>query len=140
MAKKQGGKAIAMPVGIALGIMVAVVITLLGAILLTSLIAGEKMELEALGYGIMAIQFLGGIIGAVTAMLAIKRQKMQVCLLTGLGYFLVLLASNALFFGGQYEGVLTTGLILLAGCSITAILGSREARGRNRGRRKPVYR
>jgi putative membrane protein (TIGR04086 family) len=140
MAKKQGGKAIAMPVGIALGIMVAVVITLLGAILLTSLIAGEKMELEALGYGIMAIQFLGGIIGAVTAMLAIKRQKMQVCLLTGLGYFLVLLASNALFFGGQYEGVLTTGLILLAGCGITAILGSREARGRNRGRRKPVYR
>jgi putative membrane protein (TIGR04086 family) len=140
MAKKQGGKAIAMPVGIALGIMVAVVITLLGAILLTSLIAGEKMELEALGYGIMAIQFLGGIIGAVTAMLAIKRQKMQVCLLTGLGYFLVLLASNALFFGGQYEGVLTTGLILLVGCGITAILGSREARGRNRGRRKPVYR
>ena len=139
MVKKQGGKAIAMPVGIAFGIMVAVVITLLGAILLTSLIAGEKMELEALGYGIMAIQFLGGIIGAVTAMLAIKRQKMQVCLLTGLSYFLVLLASNALFFGGQYEGVLTTGLILLVGCGITAILGSREARGRNR-RRKPVYR
>ena len=140
MAKKQGGKAIAMPVGIALGIMVAVVITLLGAILLTSLIAGERMELEALGYGIMAIQFLGGIIGAVTAMLAIKRQKMQVCLITGLGYFLVLLASNALFFGGQYEGALTTGLILLVGCGITAMLGSREARGRNRGRRKPVYR
>ena len=140
MAKKQGGKAIAMPVGIALGIMVAVVITLLGAILLTSLIAGERMELEALGYGIMAIQFLGGITGAVTAMLAIKRQKMQVCLITGLGYFLVLLASNALFFGGQYEGALTTGLILLVGCGITAMLGSREARGRNRGRRKPVYR
>ena len=140
MAKKQVGKAIAMPAGIALGILISVVITLVGAILLTSLIAGEKMELEALGYGIMAIQFLGGIIGAVAAMLTVKRQKMQVCLLTGIGYFLVLLASNALFFGGQYDGVLTTGLILMAGCGLTAILGSRETKVGKRHRRKPAYR
>lgn len=140
MAKKQGGKAFAMPGGIVLGILVAMVITLLGGVLLTWLIAGERMELGALGYGVMAIQFLGGVTGAVAAMLAVKRQKMQVCLLTGLGYFLVLLASNALFFGGQYEGVLTTGLILLAGCGITAILSCREAKGGKRGRRKPVYR
>lgn len=140
MAKKQNGKAFAIPSGIALGILVAVVITLLGGILLTWLIAGERMELGALGYGIMAIQFLGGVTGAVVAMLAVKHQKMQVCLLTGLGYLLVLLASNALFFGGQYDGVLTTGLILLAGCGITAILGSREAKGGKRRRRKPVYR
>ena len=140
MAKKQGGRAFAMPGGIALGILVAMVITLLGAILLTSMIAGERLELGGLGYGIMAIQFLAGVTGAVTAMLAVKRQKMQVCLLTGLGYYLVLLASNAMFFGGQYDGVLTTGLILLAACGITAILGSREAKAGNRRRRKPAYR
>ncbi len=143
MGKKQrtsSGKAYAMPAGIGLGILAAIIITLLGAILLTGMIAGERMELEALGYAIMAVLFLGGLVGAVVAMLAVKHRKLQVCMLTGAGYYLVLLASNAMFFGGQYEGLLTTALLILAASGVTAIIGSREAKAGKIRRRKPVYR
>ena len=129
-----------MPWGIGMGVMIAVVITLLGAILLTWLVTEEKLEMGMLGYGIMAFQFLGGAVGALAAMLAVKHRKLQVCLMTGAGYYLMLLAMNALFFGGQYEGMLTTGLVLLAASGITAILGSREGKPGKRKKRVGAYR
>lgn len=138
--KTQTGKAAAMPVGIAIGVLIAVVITILGAALLTTMISGERMALEVFGYGAMVILFLAALTGAVVAMIRIKHRKMQVSLLTGAAYYLVLLAINAMFFGGQYEGALTTGLIILAASGIAAVIGSREGKTLKRRRRIPVYR
>ncbi len=138
--KQQSGKAYGMPAGIGLGVLLAMAVTLAGAVALTGMVAGERLELGALGYGIMVIQFLAGLVGAVAAMLVVKHRKMQVCLATGAGYYLVLLAGNAMFFGGQYEGALATALIVLAASGITAIVGSREGSGRKTRRRKPAYR
>ena len=138
--KKQTGRASALPGGIAIGVLAALVITVLGAVLLTTLIAGEHLALDVYGYGVMMILFLAALAGAVTAMLRIKHMKMQVSLLTGAAYYLVLLATNALFFGGQYEGALTTGLIILAASGVAAVIGSREGKPVKRRRKIPAYR
>ena len=138
--KKQTGRASALPVGIAFGVVSSLVITLLGAAGLTVMIAGEHMALESYGYGVMVILLLAAVVGAVVAMLRIKHQKLQVSLLTGAAYYLILLAMNALFFGGQYEGALTTGLIILCGTGAAAILGSREVKSFKRKRKLSAYR
>jgi len=138
--QKSGGRASAVPGGIALGVSAALVITILGAVILTALVAGERIALDAFGYGVMVVQFLSALVGAVIAMLKIKHRKMQVCLLTGLAYYLVLLAMNALFFGGQYEGAITSALLILLGSGVAAIVGTRERNTAKRRHKIPAYR
>ena len=138
--KKTAGRAAALPVGIGIGVAVAILVTILGSAILTALIAAERLALDSYGYGVMVILFLAALTGSIIAMLRIKHQKMQVSLLTGAAYYLVLLASNALFFGGQYEGALTTGLIILGACGIAALLGSRDGRSMTRKHKIPAYR
>ncbi len=140
MGKKITGRAFAMPGGIAIGILAAVITTLLGAVLLTGMVAGERMTVETIGYAVMVITFFASLIGAVIAMITVKHRKMQVCLLTGAGYYLVLLASNAMFFGGQYDGAVLTGVIALGASAIAAIVGSREGKAGKRRRKIPAYR
>ncbi len=140
MRKKRSGKAYGMPAGIGIGILSAVGIMLLGVAAVTALIAGERLELDAFGFGVMVVLFLSGLIGAAAATAVVKRRRMQVSFLTGVGFFLVLLGMNALFFGGQYQGMLTTAGLIIAGCGIAAVVSSREAMAKNRRRRKPAYR
>ena len=138
--KKQSGRAAALPVGIGFGVISALFITVLGAVGLTALIAGEHMSVATFGYGVMVILLVAAVVGAIVAMLLVKHRKLLVSLLAGSAYYLVLLSLNAMFFGGQYEGTLTTGLVILGGSGVAAILGSREEKPSKRKHKIPAYR
>ena len=96
-------KELSMPAGIGIGAGVGLVITLIGGIMLTFLLTGEKLSVESMGYGTMVIQFVGALLGSITATLCYKQRKMIVSLITAGVYLLVLMGINALFFDGQYE-------------------------------------
>ena len=130
--------ATALPVGIGLGVLASFVITLLGAAGITQLVATEKMEENSMGYVIIGVLLLASVLGAWLAANRTKRLRLQVCLLEGAGFFLALLATTALFFGGQYQGIGASGITILLGCSLVAFLpgfGQRKIKVKNRAYR-----
>lgn len=133
--QKATGKAISMPAGLAIGGTVSMAVTLIAAAVLARLLDTERLAWESVGYGIEFTLVLASFCGAMTAFWKVKRQRLVVCIVSGVLYFGMLLGVTALFFGGQYEAVLLTGGLILAGSGGAALLG---LRGEGKGRRKKV--
>ncbi len=112
------------PAGIGIAVAVSTVITILGAALCASLISQEVIGPEKTGLVSTVILVLSAAAGAITAMRLIGRLRMQMCLAAGGCYYLLLLSMTALFFEGQYEGLLPTAIAVLAGSGAVAILST----------------
>lgn len=117
-----------------MGLGVCLGVTVGAAALLAKLVDSETIPWENIGYGVMVLLLLASFLGALTAYGKIKRQRLMVCLMTGGGYFAVLLAMTALFFGGQYDSVGVTFLLILAGSGTAGLLGLRQGRGEKKRR------
>lgn len=126
---KTTGRTMSMPEGLAVGGGISLGITLAGTALLAILVDKQIMEMERVGYGILVMLLLGAFLGAMAAYSKIRRRRMLVCLASGAVYMGLLLAITALFFGGQYTGVGTTALVILAGSVTAALLGLGQGRG-----------
>ena len=135
--QKVTGTAVSMPAGIAMGCAISLLITAAGSMLVAKLIADEVLMDTAIGYGAMLVLLLASALGAAIAAAKVKRMRLQVCLLTGVAYYGALLAITALFFGGQYQGMGVTALLVLAGTGASILLGVREKKTRKyrKGRR-----
>lgn len=135
--QKVTGRASSMPGGLAFGAAISVGLTLLIAGILTWLVSEEKLAWENIGYGIMVLLLISSFAGALAAYGRIKRQRMLVCGIAGVVYFGILLSLTALFFGGQYDGMPVTALLILGGSAAAGLLGLGGNRG---GKRRKVSR
>ena len=138
--RKVTGTASSLPFGVGLGLLLSIVTTLMGAAILGYLIVGERIGEDAIGVGSMIVLILASLVGSITAINLVKRLRIQVCSLVALGYYLSLLACTALFFGGQYTGMLTTGIVILVSCGGVALLYTFLNNGGKVKRRKKAYR
>lgn len=136
--KKVKGAALGVPVGLAIGVIVCLLVTLAGAALTAWLMTSETIGEDGLGYAVMMILVLASCIGALTAVCLTKRMRLQVSMLTGGVYYLALLAITALLFGGQYQGMGVSAIMILIGCALVAFLPVKN--GRLRPGRKKAYR
>lgn len=127
--QKPTGRAVSMPAGLALGAAASFGMTILAAGILAKLVDTEKLMWENIGYGVMVLLLLASFLGAMVSYRKIKRQRMMVCLLSGVVYFAILISITALFFGGQYESVGVTALLILGGSGTAGILGLHGGRG-----------
>lgn len=127
--QKVTGTAVSIPVGLAIGTGVSLGITALLSALTAWLILGGKLSENSVGYCAMVILLASSAAGAATAIARIKRRRFQMGLAAGGIYFACLLAATALFFGGSYEGIGVTALMILCGCGLVILLG---AGGQNR--------
>lgn len=132
---KKRNTALSMPGGLAWGAGVSIGITLVGVAVLATLVDREKLDMGKIGYWLLGLLLLGSFLGALAAWGRIRRRRVLVCLASGGVYLGILLGITALFFGGQYSGVGTTALLILAGSGTAALLGPRQGR---RGRRRKV--
>ena len=123
--KKVTGKSRPMVAGIGIGLAVSMFLTMIGAALVANLILSGKMGEEGIGYGATATLLLSSAAGAWLAAILIKRRWMLVCLGAGGIYYLMLLAITAMFFGGQYQGMGVTALLVLGGSGAMGLLGVR---------------
>jgi len=130
--KKPSGRATSVPVGLAWGAGVEAVLTGAIAMLLAWLVDKEIMPQASIGYGVMVLLTMSAFLGAKTAIWKIKRRRLLISVLTGLLYFGMLMACTALFFGGQYQAVLETMLMIICGSILAAITGYREKRESSR--------
>ena len=138
--KMRKNTASSIPAGIGIGLLVSMVITLAGAALTAYFIHKETIPEEGMGYGILLTLLLSAAAGAWIAVKRIQRLRMQMCMLSGLCYYLTLLAMTALFFGGEYSGMGITALVVLGGCGTVTILGAGGGKRRKLGRKIRVHR
>lgn len=128
--KKPTGRALTIPGGIAQGVTLSMIVTMLSCTILAWMVDTEKLPWEKIGYGIMVVLLLSSFLGAMLSFQKTKRQRLLVCLLSGFVYFGILLSLTALFFGGQYEAVGVTAALILAGSGSAGILGVKPAERR----------
>lgn len=131
--KWGSGKAASIPKGLALGNGVSLGLTLLMSVGLAKLISTEAIQWDQIGYGILVILFISALLGSVISANAIKRQRLLVTLGAGMLFWLSLIVITALFFGGQYDGMLVTGGVILAASGTVALLGMRREAGKRSG-------
>lgn len=121
--QKVTGTTKSMAGGIAVGWGISVLATLLGAMIVAYLLSREMMQMSAVGYGTMIILLGASAAGAALASRCIRRKRLVVCLLSGGIYYVTLLAMTALFFGGQFEGIGVTCLVVMGGSLAVGLMG-----------------
>ena len=132
--RKQSGRAVAMPVGLIWGTAVSSLVTLVGVIVSAKLIDAGTIQQSGVGYAVLVTLLMSAFLGATVSVRKIKRQILAVCALSGIAYFLILLSTTALFFGGQYEAVGATVLVILGGCFLAALTAVHPKRRGKRGK------
>ena len=123
------------PKGIGLGVAVSFVSTIIMAAIGALLLSTEKLGEGQESLITVISMLLASALGAITAIGITAAKRLPVCLATGAGYFLTLLAITALFFGGMYSGVGESGLVIMAGVLSVALL-SLNSKKSNKKRRK----
>lgn len=130
--QKYTGRTWSVPGGMAVGAGMSLGITAGAVGILAKLVDTETIAWENIGYGVMVMLLVASFFGALFAYGRIKRQRLLVCLLTGMVFFAILMSLTALFFGGQYDGALLTLLLILVGSGAAGVLGLRKGRGDHR--------
>lgn len=128
--QKPTGRALSIPGGIAMGTCLSMTLTIMSCAVLAWMVDNEKLQWEKIGYGIMVVILISSFVGAQFSFQKAKRQRLMVCLLSGIAYLAVLLSLTALFFGGQYQAVGVTSALILAGSGTAGILGIKPANKR----------
>lgn len=134
--QKVSGRAVSMPAGLLNGLGVSAGVTVLGAVITAKLLDAGKIELNSVGYAIMIILLAASFLGSLCSQKRIKRQYLAVSVLSGVVFFMTLISSTALFFGGQYEAVLPTGILIMGGSVLTLFISTRQNRGFNRRKKR----
>ena len=109
------------PGGLALGILTSILVTLVGTASASWLIAGGTVGEDGVPVVACILQLIGAATGALTSTLCIKKMRLQICMLSGLIYYLTLLGITALFFDGEYAGMGLAALMIVLGCACVAI-------------------
>ena len=138
--QKVTGTASSMPIGLAVGALISLLITLAGSLIAAYGISREWIQEIGIGYAAMGILLLSSIAGAKTAMQQIKHSFVMVSLLSGVLYYGLLVAINILFFGGVYQGMGVTLLVIAAGCGSTLFMQSRRGGKQRQRKRKRKHR
>ncbi len=127
--RKVTGRASSMAGGLAMGGLVSLGATVLGAAGIAWLVNSGRLSGAHMGYSIMVLLTLGAWMGAMVAAGRVKRRRVLVCAGAGIIHFLILMSITALFFGGQYSGVEVTALMVLCGASLAILPGFRRPKG-----------
>ena len=119
---KVTGTASSIPGGLAAGAAVSLGVTAMLSAVTAWLVVSGRFAPDSVGYFVMVILLLSTASGAAMASGRIRRCRLQICLAAGGIYYGCLLAVTALFFGGIYNGMGVTALMVLCGCLATALL------------------
>ena len=116
---RKHSKNMSMPGGICLGVGLAVVMTLVGALGLSYLVMAQRLEGVSIGYGAMEVLLLSALIGCIVAAGRVGHRRGLVCAVCGAGYFLALLVAG-MAFGGMRQGIVPSFVCICLGGGIAA--------------------
>lgn len=117
------------------GLLVGWAVTLLASVVITFLVAGERIGESSLPPMAVAAMVLGALAGAVTGVRSAPARQLLVSLAGGGIYCLSLLGCNALFFDGQYQGVVPGILTVMGASAAVGLLSLRQKSQNFKGRK-----
>lgn len=123
MATKQIGKAL--PKAVLTSLLAGIAITILTAILATTLISMEKLSDNSADILCMVAIVLGSATTAIITAGKLEGSRLVTSLIGGLAYILLLICCGALFFDGVHSGVGPTALVCMAVSGAVGLLGHR---------------
>ena len=129
---KVKGTATSMPKGLLLGLTVGMGLTFVLSAVLTWLTLDGKINPNSTGYYSMGLIVLSSMIGALLSAIRIQRRWMLVCLVNGAVYFVLLLLITAVFFGGRYQGIGVSAILVCIGVLCSGIIGLLKKRSLGR--------
>lgn len=137
-AKHKTVRMLSAPAGTALGLLTSLAVTVVGAAVCAALMSSERIGQSAMGICAIATVIAASVLGALVTVGNIKRMRLQMCLLSGGCYYLLLLGLTALLFDGSYTGLGSTALGVLLGSGIVAAMGAMPKKGSGvKGRNRP---
>ena len=140
MKTNQVRKGRSIPLSIIIGICASILLTLTGAAIAAALLVSERIGIQAVSTAAAITAVIAAGLGSWSASILAGKQRMQVCLITGTGYVLLLLAITALFFDGTYGQVAIRLLSVLGSSALVGFLGLKEKRNRKSNHFKKLYR
>lgn len=123
---KQVAEKISVPLALLFGLMTGWGITIVLAVLITFMIAGEKLQMGLLPSLAIGTMLLSAFAGAWTAAGKAQSKRLIICLCSGALYYLSLLCCNALFLNGTYQGLTAALATVMGACLIAGLLGLRQ--------------
>ncbi len=139
MGVKRSGRALSMGAAAGIGVFAGVCATVLGAVLMAYLMGKGHIAADALGIWSFAVQLAAAAAGAWIASALYKDKRLILCGIIAGAMYLLYLAMTAMFFGGQYEGLLVGLAAVLLG-SGSAMLPILTGKGHKRKHKIPAYR
>ena len=130
---------IGVPMGIAIGVIAAVAVMMIGALITANLVLKETVSMNSIGLAAMCILAAATAAGTTLAMVLTKEKNLLVCGITALAVYLVLLCITAVFFDGMYRSMGLTAVAVLIGGGIS-LLPKLQKRAGNRKVKIPRYR
>lgn len=128
----NNGRATSIPMGMIWGTGTSLLVTMLFCGIIAWMMVREILPTENLGYAVMILLSAASFAGAMVSYRKIKRRKLMVSFLSAAIYFLLLMLITALFFGGQYQAVGETALMILCGAMLFGISNLAGFRKQNR--------
>lgn len=107
---------------IALGIIAAIAMMLFSAGVFAIMISKEIISEAGTGYCSVTVLLLSSFSASLVAISNYKKMRIWTSVITGVTYSAVLLGMTAVFFDGEYRGILVTVMVVLSGCMIATIL------------------
>ena len=132
MNKQSTNTPIDLLVASALGAVVALIVTMIISSLGASLMTTERVGEDSAGIISVIMLITSSFVGAEVAIVKAGHHRLAVCLAAGVSYLIILLACNALLFDGKYQAVGTTALAVLGGSGCAALLGLRGRQVKSR--------
>ena len=124
--------------GVAIGVLLSVMVSLLLAVGTAGLIINEKLSEGRIHYCALIITLISGTVGGFVAGKVVGSKYAVVTGLTGLVYWLVLIAVGILFFDGGFNMLWTSTAAIAVGVAASCVLCITGTRGR--GKRKRLAR
>ena len=135
-AGRTTGKSMSIPGGLALSGVTSMCITLLFSLLLAKLLNDQKVSWDQVGYWIIVMLFTSAFLGAKAAITSIRRPRVVISVMSGTLYWALLLCITALFFGGNFDAVSETAMVIIAGSSCAAMVSLPQKKKRSIRSRK----
>ena len=107
---------------IGLGVVISVVLMLVATFVVSALLMNQTIEIESVGVLVLIVTELSVFVGCAFSTLRMRRSVLPVAVATSLGLFIIQIGITALFFEGQYRGMIVTLVTLLGGAVASSLI------------------
>ena len=94
---------------------ICLIALLVGLTVLAKVVEMEWLTEDSAGYGIALLMIASSYLGSAVITVGKEPNKLLVCVITGLAYYISLMIITMVFFDGKYNGIGVTALLILCG-------------------------